>query len=150
MVETLVFNVIQDGGPILYHNDSEQQRSFESTCSKFRRFLQGEKRTAITKRRWKLRRQRISLPRGDSPPAWKAQTPRFPHYPPRGYGFSPLSGTKQNRAVELRAISLTHPQIPHTKRKDKVAYDKSRYLVTLARRGSPLSTITAATVGKAL
>ena|SRR5215831_2855701 len=53
-VETLVFNVIQDGGPILYHNDSEeQQRSFESTCSKFRRFLEGEKRTAISKRRWK-------------------------------------------------------------------------------------------------
>jgi hypothetical protein len=53
-VETLVFNVIQDGGPILYHNDSEeQQRSFESTCSKFRRFLQGEKRTAIPRRRWK-------------------------------------------------------------------------------------------------
>ena len=53
-VETLVFNVIQDGGPILYHNDSEeQQRSFESTCNKFRRFLQGEKRTATPKRRWK-------------------------------------------------------------------------------------------------
>ena len=58
-VESLVFNVIQDGGPILYHNDSEeQQRSFESTSassadSKFRRFLEKEKRTAIPKRRWK-------------------------------------------------------------------------------------------------
>ena len=60
-VETLVFNVIQDGGPILYHNDSEeQQRSFESTCSKFRRFLQGEKRTAIPRQRsncWNSHRQ---------------------------------------------------------------------------------------------
>jgi hypothetical protein len=53
-VETLVFNVIQDGGPILYHNDSEeQQRSFESTCSKFRKFLEGKKRTEIPKRQWK-------------------------------------------------------------------------------------------------
>jgi hypothetical protein len=25
-VETLVFNMIQDGGPILYHNDSEEQQ----------------------------------------------------------------------------------------------------------------------------
>jgi hypothetical protein len=41
-IETLVFQVIQDGGPILYHNDSqEQERSFESTCNKFREFLQG-------------------------------------------------------------------------------------------------------------
>ena len=32
-VETLVFNMIQDGGPILDHDDSEeQQRSLESTC----------------------------------------------------------------------------------------------------------------------
>ena len=39
-VETLVFSMIQDGGPILYHNDSEeQQRSLESTCRKFCRFL---------------------------------------------------------------------------------------------------------------
>jgi hypothetical protein len=39
-VERLVFNLIQDGGPLLYHNDSEeQQRSFESTCRKFRRFM---------------------------------------------------------------------------------------------------------------
>ena len=39
-VETLVFNMIEDGGPILYHNDSEeQQRSLESTCRKFCRFL---------------------------------------------------------------------------------------------------------------
>jgi hypothetical protein len=52
-IETL-FNVIQDGGPILYHNDSEEQeRSFESTCNKFRRFLQGRPSLAPAKRRWK-------------------------------------------------------------------------------------------------
>ena len=53
-IETLVFQVIQDGGPILYHNDSEEQeRSFESTCSKFRRFLEGHSSVAPARRRWK-------------------------------------------------------------------------------------------------
>jgi hypothetical protein len=43
----MVFQVIQDGGPILYHNDSEEQeRSFASTCSKFRRFLKGRSSVA--------------------------------------------------------------------------------------------------------
>jgi hypothetical protein len=40
-VEDLVFDVVKEGGPLLYHCDSEeQQRSFESTCRKFRRFLE--------------------------------------------------------------------------------------------------------------
>jgi hypothetical protein len=53
-IETLVFQVIQDGGPILYHNDSEaQQRSFESTCSKFRRFLEESQKLVPARRRWK-------------------------------------------------------------------------------------------------
>ena len=53
-IETLVFQVIEDGGPILYHNDSEEQeRSFESTCNKFRKFLQGCPSLAPAKRRWK-------------------------------------------------------------------------------------------------
>jgi hypothetical protein len=39
-VEELVVNVVEEGGPLLHHCDSEkQQRSFESTCRKFRRFL---------------------------------------------------------------------------------------------------------------
>jgi len=39
-VERLVSDSIQDGGPLLYHCDSEeQQRSFESTCRKLHRFL---------------------------------------------------------------------------------------------------------------
>jgi hypothetical protein len=39
-VEDLIFDVVQEGGPLLYHADSEeQQRSFEATCRKFRRFL---------------------------------------------------------------------------------------------------------------
>jgi len=53
-IETLVFQVIQDGGPILYHNDSEQQQqSFESTCNKFRRFLEESQNLAPARRRWK-------------------------------------------------------------------------------------------------
>src|SRR5215475_4022194 len=53
-IETLVFQVIQNGGPILYHNDSEeQQRSFESTCSKFRRFLEENQNLVPARRRWK-------------------------------------------------------------------------------------------------
>jgi hypothetical protein len=40
-VEDLVFDVLQEGGPLLYHGGSEEeQRSFESTCRKFRRCLE--------------------------------------------------------------------------------------------------------------
>jgi hypothetical protein len=40
-VENLLFDLIDDeGGPLLYHCDSEdQQKSFDSTCRKLRRFL---------------------------------------------------------------------------------------------------------------
>lgn len=39
-VERLLINAIAEGGPLLYHCDSEeQQRSFDSTCRKLRRFL---------------------------------------------------------------------------------------------------------------
>ena len=39
-VERLLSDLIEDGGPLRYHCDSEdQQRSFESTCRKFCRFL---------------------------------------------------------------------------------------------------------------
>ena len=38
-VERLVFDALSQGGPLLYHCDSEQDlRSFESTCRKFCRF----------------------------------------------------------------------------------------------------------------
>jgi hypothetical protein len=40
-VEDLVLDVLKEGGPLLYHCDSEEQlRSFESTCRKLRRFLE--------------------------------------------------------------------------------------------------------------
>jgi len=40
-IADLVFEALEEGGPLLYHGDSEaQQRSFESTCRKFRRFLE--------------------------------------------------------------------------------------------------------------
>ena len=53
-IETLVFNVIQDGGPILHHNDSqEQERSSESNCSKFRRFLEARPSLAAGTKQWK-------------------------------------------------------------------------------------------------
>ncbi len=43
--EALVFDVVKEGGPLLYRCDSEeQQRSFESTCRKFRRFLEQQPR----------------------------------------------------------------------------------------------------------
>lgn len=39
-VEKLLADLVEDGGPLLYHCDSEeQQRSFEATCRKFCRFL---------------------------------------------------------------------------------------------------------------
>jgi hypothetical protein len=33
------FERIEYGGPLLYHGDEDQQRSFDATCRKFRRFL---------------------------------------------------------------------------------------------------------------
>ena len=38
-VEQHLFKMIEYGGPLLYHGGEEQQRSFDSTCRKFRRFL---------------------------------------------------------------------------------------------------------------
>jgi hypothetical protein len=39
-VPRLLLKTIADGGPLLYHcNSEEQQRSFDSTCRKLRRFL---------------------------------------------------------------------------------------------------------------
>ena len=40
-ITALLFEAIEDGGPLLYHGDSEaEQRSFDSTCRKLRRFLE--------------------------------------------------------------------------------------------------------------
>jgi hypothetical protein len=38
-VETVVRGMIEYGGPLLYHGGEDQQRSFDSTCRKLRRFL---------------------------------------------------------------------------------------------------------------
>jgi hypothetical protein len=39
-MEKLLLDLVEDGGPLLYHCDSEErQRSFDSTCRKFHRFL---------------------------------------------------------------------------------------------------------------
>jgi hypothetical protein len=38
-VEQHLFKMIEEGGPLLYHGNEDQQRSFDSTCRKFRRFL---------------------------------------------------------------------------------------------------------------
>ena len=38
-VEHVLLQMIEYGEPLLYHGDEDQQRSFDSTCRKFRRFL---------------------------------------------------------------------------------------------------------------
>jgi hypothetical protein len=38
-VEQHLFKMIEYGGPLLYHGAEDEQRSFDSTCRKFRRFL---------------------------------------------------------------------------------------------------------------
>jgi hypothetical protein len=38
-VEQHLFKMIEEGGPLLCHGGEDQQRSFDSTCRKFRRFL---------------------------------------------------------------------------------------------------------------
>jgi hypothetical protein len=44
-VERVLFQMIEyDGGPLLYHGGEDQQRSFDSTCRKLRRFLNNRAR----------------------------------------------------------------------------------------------------------
>ena len=38
-VERVLSGMVEYGGPLLYHGGEDQQRSFDSTCRKFRRFL---------------------------------------------------------------------------------------------------------------
>jgi hypothetical protein len=38
-VERVLSDMIEYGGSLLYHGSEDQQRSFDSTCRKFRRFL---------------------------------------------------------------------------------------------------------------
>jgi len=38
-VDRVLSRMIEYGGPHLYHDSEDQQRSFDSTCRKFRRFL---------------------------------------------------------------------------------------------------------------
>jgi hypothetical protein len=38
-VNQVLSKMIESGGPLLYHGGEDQQRSFDSTCRKFRRFL---------------------------------------------------------------------------------------------------------------
>lgn len=38
-VEQTLLQMIEYGGPLLYHGGEDQQSSFDSTCRKFRRFL---------------------------------------------------------------------------------------------------------------
>lgn len=43
-VADLIFHAVEDGGILPHHHDSEEQvRSFESTCRKFRRFLEQQR-----------------------------------------------------------------------------------------------------------
>lgn len=44
-VEELIFEAVEDGGMLPHHHDSEQEvRSFESTCRKYRAFLEQQHR----------------------------------------------------------------------------------------------------------
>jgi hypothetical protein len=38
-VDQVLANMIESGGPLLYHGGEDQQRSFDATCRKLRRFL---------------------------------------------------------------------------------------------------------------
>ncbi len=38
-VDRLLLQMIEYGGPLLYHGGEDEQRSFHSTCRKLRRFL---------------------------------------------------------------------------------------------------------------
>ena len=38
-VEQALFKMIEYGGPLLYHGGEDEQRSFDATCRKFKRFV---------------------------------------------------------------------------------------------------------------
>jgi hypothetical protein len=38
-VEQVLLKMLQYGGPMLYHGGEDEQRSFDATCRKFKRFL---------------------------------------------------------------------------------------------------------------
>ena len=38
-VEQVLLKMIEYGGPLLYHGEEDEQRSFDATCRKFKRFL---------------------------------------------------------------------------------------------------------------
>ena len=38
-VEPVLLKMIEHGGPLLYHGGEDEQRSFDATCRKFKRFL---------------------------------------------------------------------------------------------------------------
>ena len=38
-VERVLRQMVEYGGPLLYHGGEDEQRSFDSTCGKFRRFI---------------------------------------------------------------------------------------------------------------
>jgi hypothetical protein len=38
-VEQVLVKMIEYGGPMLYHGGEDEQRSFDATCRKFKRFL---------------------------------------------------------------------------------------------------------------
>jgi hypothetical protein len=43
-VDQVLLKMIEYDGPLLYHGGEDQQRSFDSTCRKFRKFLTGTAR----------------------------------------------------------------------------------------------------------
>jgi hypothetical protein len=43
-VERVLSSMIEYGGPLLYHCGEDEQKSFDSTCRKFRRFLEAAAR----------------------------------------------------------------------------------------------------------
>ena len=40
-VEQVLLKMIEYGGPLLHHGGEDEQRSFDATCRKFKRFLSG-------------------------------------------------------------------------------------------------------------
>lgn len=38
-MEQVLLKMLEYGGPMLYHGGEDEQRSFDATCRKFKRFL---------------------------------------------------------------------------------------------------------------
>jgi len=111
-IETLVFQVIQDGGPILYHNDSEEQeRSLNPPAASFADSWKAVRALHPPGGGGNDEEGNPQTQERDFPLSWKAQTPRFPHSH-RTATAAVLAFNAQSKATTRFALLANFPDLP--------------------------------------